>query len=498
LGDRRFTRRKFVGGAAAGAAGVVLAGPGAGARAAPTQADVVVVGAGLAGLTAARRIVKAGHSVLVLEARDRVGGRTLNESIGGGEITEVGGEFAGPTQDHILNLADEVGVDTFKTYDDGNNVFYRGDTGTRLFYNDQTPAGGVPPDPEVAGNAAKVVAELDQMSQDVPVDEPWNAATAREWDGQTFAQWLAPPNTTYGVTKTWTKVVDGFIEALLGKDPKDVSLLFVLFYIAAAGNENNRGNLERLINTRDGAQERRFVGGSQRVSIKMADELGDRVLLGRPVSRIVQTDGGVEVRGGGLSIRCQRVIVAIPPALVRRIDYDPRLPHERAALMNGMPHGRLRKVEAIYAKPFWRDDGLTGQAVSDTRPAQITFDNSPPDGSPGVLFGFVGGDALDEFRELSGSQRRERVLTNFANYFGDRAGKPRDYFEYDWTTQPWSLGCPVGSPTPGTLVKHGSAIREPAGRIHWAGTETSTYWNGYMDGAVRSGERAAQEVLDKL
>jgi monoamine oxidase len=454
------------------------------------MSKVVVVGAGLAGLTAARRLVKADRSVLILEARTRVGGRTLNESIGGGEITEVGGEFVGPTQDHILNLADELGVDTFKTYDDGNNVFYRGDTGTRLLYTDQTPAGGVPPDPEIAGNAAKIVLQLDQMSQDVPVDEPWNAPNAQEWDSKRFSEWLSE-NSTYGTTETWTKVVDGFIEALLGKDPNDVSLLFVLFYIAAAGNEGNQGNLERLINTRDGAQERRFVGGSQRVAIKLADQLGDRVLLGRPVSRIVQTDGGVEVSGGGLTVGAQRVIVAIPPALVRRIKYDPALPDERAALMKGMPHGTLRKVEAIYGKPFWRDDDLTGQAVSDTRPAQITFDNSPPDGSPGVLFGFVGGDALSEFRKLSDSQRRKRVLTNFSNYFGDQALKPKDYFEYDWTTQPWSLGCPVGSPTPGTLVAHGSAIREP-------GTETSTYWNGYMDGAVRSGERAAQEVLDKL
>jgi monoamine oxidase len=492
--DARFTRRRFVGGAAAGAAGVVLAGPGAMARAAPKQADVVVVGAGLAGLTAARRLVKGGHSVLVLEARDRVGGRTLNESIGGGEITEVGGEFAGPTQDHILDLADELGVDTFKTYDDGNNVFYRGDTGTRLFYTDQTPAGGVPPDPEVAGNAALIVPQLDQMSQDVPVDEPWNASNAEEWDAKRFSTWLSE-NSSYGKTKTWTKVVDGFIEALLGKDPNDVSLLFVLFYIAAAGNENNQGNLERLINTRDGAQERRFVGGSQRISIKMANELGDRVLLGRPVSRIDQGDGEVAVRGGGLTLSAQRVIVAIPPALVRRIEYHPPLPDERAALMKQMPHGTLRKVEAIYGKPFWRDDGLTGQAVSDTRPAQITFDNSPPDGRPGVMFGFVGGDALADFRKLSASERRKRVLTNFSDYFGDKALRPNDYFEHDWTTSPWSLGCPVGSPKPGALVAHGSAIREPADRIHWAGTETSTYWNGYMDGAVRSGERAATEVL---
>ena len=222
----RFTRRRFVGGAAAGDTGVVLAGPGAVARAAPKQADVVVVGAGLAGLTAARRVVKADHSVVVLEARNRVGGRTLNESIGGGEITEVGGEFVGPTQDHILDLADELGVDTFKTYDDGNNVFYRGDTGTRLFYNDQTPAGGIPPDPEVAGNAAVIVPQLDQMSQDVPVDEPWKASNAQEWDAKRFSQWLSE-NSSYGKTKTWTKVVDAFIEALLGKDPNDVSLLFV-------------------------------------------------------------------------------------------------------------------------------------------------------------------------------------------------------------------------------------------------------------------------------
>jgi monoamine oxidase len=293
-------------------------------------------------------------------------------------------------------------------------------------------------------------------------------------------------------------VANAFFETLLGTEPREVSLLFALFYVAAAGNEDNPGTLERLINVRGGAQERRFVGGSQLIAIKMAKQLGDRVLLGHAVRRIFQDDVGVKVRTDHLTVRGERVIVAIPPVLAGRIAYDPSLPADRALLNKRIPQGILRKVEAVYDRPFWRDDGLTGQAVSDQRPAQITFDASPPEGRPGVMFAFVGGDSLREFRELSAKKRRKQVLDQFAIFFGDEALKPHDYFEHDWTFSPWSRGCPVGSPTLGTLVDLGPSLRLPVGRIHWAGAETSTFWNGYMDGAVRSGERAAQEVLDKL
>jgi monoamine oxidase len=501
MDESRLTRRKLLGGAAAGAAGVILESSPAYARtqqSAPKPergADVIVVGAGLAGLTAAREIRKTGRSVLVLEARQRVGGRLLNEQIGSGVISEVGGEFIGPTQDHIQALAADVGVGTFKTYDEGDNVYYAG--GERSTYSDKGLTGTAPPDPLILPELTLLVARLDQMSTEVPVDQPWNAANAAQWDSQTLQDFID----ANVISPRLKKLVSVFTQAALGAEPREFSLLFTLFYIAAAGNESNPGNIERLFNTPGGAQESRFIGGSQLVAQRVAQQLGfgTRVLRGQPVRRIAQSpNSGVTVDTDNLVAHGKRVIVALPPVLAGRIDYGPALPAERNQLNEQFQPGTLIKCEAVYDRPFWRDAGLTGQTVSDTGPVYVTFDNSPPSGTPGILFGFVGGDDSRAFRAKSAAQRRQDVLSNFATYFGPAALNPQRYFEMDWTTEVWTRGCPVAFTPPHVLTSLGKALREPVGRIHWAGTETSTYWNGYMDGAVRSGERAAAEVLAKL
>lgn len=491
----RITRRRLVGTAAIGASGALAAGRVPDARAGDERADVIVVGAGFSGLAAARRLKKKGASVIVVEARNRVGGRVLNEPVGGGDIVEVGAFSAGPTQDRVLALAEDLGVDTFDTYDTGDNVSYV--NGVRSTFSDKTPLGGIPPDPVIASQAAIVALQADQMATQVSVDEPWAANDAAAWDGQTVETWLRA-NTTYGTSESWTKVVNAFFEALIGCDPRDVSLLYLVAYVAAAGNEDNVGTLERLINVPGGAQQFRFVGGSQKIALKVAEELGDRVRLGHPVRRISTKNGEVHVHADGLTVTGERVIVAIPPPLGARIQYDPDLPPERDLLTQRYSMGALRKIEAIYDRPFWRDDNLTGQAVSDSGTPQITFDVTPPDGKPGILFGFAGGDNLREWLEKSEDERRDTALDTLAIYFGDEAKSPKDYFEHDWTKSAWSLGCPVANPSTGTLFELGPSLREPVGRVHWAGTETSTFWMGYMDGAVRAGERAADEVLDKL
>jgi monoamine oxidase len=492
MDESRLTRRRLLGGAAAGAAGLAIeASPVAAARLAKQQrqADVIVVGAGLAGLTAARQIRKAGRSVLVLEARNRVGGRILNESLGNGVISEVGGEFIGSTQNHIKALADEVGVGTFKTYDEGDNVYYAG--GMRSTYSDKSVTGTAPLDPLILPELALLTTELDQMSTQVPVDNPWSAANAAQWDSQTLQDFV----NTHVVSPRLKKLISVFTQAALGAEPSEFSLLFTLFYIAAAGDENNAGTIERLFDTPDGAQESRFIGGSQLVAQKVANQLGAAVLRSQPVRRVTQGSDGVTVETDGLVARGKRVIVAVPPVLAGRIDYQPGLPPDREELHARFTPGTLIKCEAVYDRPFWRDAGLTGQTVSDTGPVHVTFDNSPPSGSPGILFGFVGGDDARAFRTKSAAQRRAAVLKNFATYYGQPALSPNRYFEMDWTTEAWTRGCPVAFTAPHVLTTLGPVLRTPVGRIHWAGTETSTFWNGYMDGAVRSGERAAAEVL---
>jgi monoamine oxidase len=493
------TRRRLIGAAAATAAASALparAQAATKAKAAPggatATADVVIVGAGLAGLTAARDLVAAGRSVVVLEARDRVGGGVLNVDLGDGVITEGGAEFIGPTQDRIAALAKDVGVQTFPTYNTGDNIYFRNGMATR--YSSSGPLGPVPPDPTGAVEAEKAILQLDQMAKTIPLDAPWTAPKAREWDSQTFETWKL----ANVLTPSGRFLLDVAITSIFSCEPRDVSLLFVLFYLAAAGNESNPGSIERLVNTGGGAQERRFVGGSQLVPIKLAERLGDRVVLSQPVRRIVTENGTVTAIADGYSVAAKRAIVAVPPPLTARIEYSPQLPALRDQLTQRMPMGTVMKVHAVYPEPFWRAAGLTGQAVADTPPAQATFDNTPPSGRPGILMAFVEAQAARQRLGASREDLRREVLKNFSDYFGPQAATPTSFHVSDWQEEIWTRGCPVCFTAPGVLLDYGRAIREPVDRIHWAGTETATFWNGYMDGAVRSGERAAREVLAAL
>ena len=494
MANRGITRRGLLGGAAATAA---LAAMPRSSEAAGHSADVIVIGAGLAGLTAAREIVKAGRSVFVLEARDRVGGRVLNHALSNGGYSELGGMFTGPTQDRIQALAADVGVGLFPTYNTGNNVFV-GANARREEFPNNTPFGTAPPDPVVAGDITLAVTLLDQMSQSVPVDAPWTSASAEQWDRQTLDSWLRANTSGSG---EFMAVVSAATEAIFGAEAGELSLLYTLFYIAASGNEQNAGTFERNFNTAGGAQESRFVGGAQMVPLQVAAQLGSLVLLNRPVSRIDQSSGAGRVTvysGNHFKLYGQQVIVAVPPTLAGRIEYDPPLPPLRDQLVQHMPQGTLMKFEAIYPTPFWRAAGLTGQALSESGPIKVTFDTSPADGSFGVMMGFIGGHEARVWENASDSDRQAAALQNLALFFGNQALNSSEIVEFNWSTEVWNRGCPVSVLGPGTLLDFGAALREPVGRIHWAGTETATFWNGYMDGAVRSGERAAAEVLALL
>jgi monoamine oxidase len=453
------------------------------------RADVVVVGAGLAGLAAAAEVVRQGRSVVVLEARDRVGGRTLNHELPGGGVVEIGGQWAGPTQDRLLALAEELGVATYETYNTGDNVYFRGGSLSR--YASTGPLGPIPPDLTGAVEAFKAIQQLNQMASTVPREAPWTAARAGEWDSQTFETWKLANVLTPG----GRLLLDLGIQAVWAAEPRDVSLLHVLFYVACAGNETTPGTFDRLIGTAGGAQESRFVGGSQRISQLMAKRLGRRVVLGSPVRRLVQSGGRVRAESDRVTVSAKAAIVAVPPAVTAFIDYQPALPGGRAQLLQRFPMGSVVKCMAVYDEPFWRKDGLTGQATSDTGPCRITFDNTPPEGRPGVMLGFIEGQEAREWTGRPVAERRAAVLRSFASYFGERALRPKAYFDKSWAEERWTRGCYVGFTPPGVLLGYGEEIRRPFGRIHWAGAEAATIWNGYMDGALRSGEQAAREAL---
>ena len=389
----------------------------------------------------------------------------------------------GATQNRVLNLIKQLGLRTFKTFVDGDNLYHRNGSLERY-------TGTVPPvDPAVLAELANVLAETDSMAAQVPREAPWDAASALEWDSQTAETWKLE----HVLRQETRDLYDLAIASVFAAEPRDLSLLGVLFYTHAAGS------FENLINTAGGAQDSRIVGGSQQIAIRLARRLGRSVVLDAPVREIDHGRGRVEIATARGRFLGKRAIIAMAPAMASRIRYSPPLPARRDQLTQHVPMGTVIKCMAVYDRPFWREAGLSGMATSNTGPVKLTFDNSPPDGRPGVLLGFAEGQEGRNLLAASKPKRRARVLASFERYFGAKARTDaRRYIDKSWAADPWTRGCYVGYFPPGVLVGYRDALRASVDRLHWAGTETATEWNGYMDGAIQSGYRAASEALERL
>ena len=442
-----------------------------------SQCDVVIVGAGLAGLTAAQELSAAGTDVLVVEARARVGGRVETHAVD--DLTmDLGGTWIGPTQDLMAEMVDGLGIETFPTYDHGQHLLMLGGRSRRF-------AGRIPPvNPLAVADIGRAQAALDRMARAVPLDQPWRAHHAGSWDAQTFETWLRR-NTLTSHGRTFFRLFAG---GIMTTEAANVSLLHVLFYV------HSGGGVERLMSTTGGAQQTRIAGGAAQVPRRLAAQLGDRVLLEWPVRAIRHTADGVTVAGERGEVQARRVVVAIPPMLAGRIAYDPPLPADRDQLTQRFPHGATTKCIAVYPEPFWRGGGLSGQAFTDSGVVLFTYDVSPPDSTAGVLVAFIEGRNAVRLGQLTAHERQAAVLASLTRLFGPRAGSPELFVERDWQAEAWTRGCYGGHAPPGVLTQYGPALRRPVGRIHWAGTETARRWNGYMDGAVESGRRVAAEI----
>lgn len=442
--------------------------------------DVVVIGAGLAGLSAARSLVAAGLDVLVVEARDRVGGRTESIDVDGVRV-DLGGQWLAPDQHEMLALCREFGIETFPQFYTGTKILDVGGKVSR--YSGSIPS--MAPHRLVVMQAALM--KVDRKTRRIDPIAPWVDPKAPQLDAVTVDDWASkwiPSRQVRDVMAVATRVI-------FGAEPAELSLLHFLSYCRAGGNFLHLAEIEGA------AQETRFVDGAQQVASSLAGKLGERVLLGRPVENIEQAER-VTVRTSRGEHHCKRVVVALPPNLADRIDFSPALPPSRAALQARFPMGQTIKCHVFYDSPFWRDSGLSGEVVATEGPLSVVFDNSPADGSCGALLGFSVGAPGRDLASMPETERRETVIGSLTRWFGEGARRAVAYVDKDWSSDPWTRGCPVASPRPGVLSSHGAALREPAGFIHWAGTETSDRWTGYMEGAVLSGQRAASEILERL
>lgn len=446
-------------------------------------ADVVVVGAGLSGLTAAHRLQQQGVSVLVLEASHRVGGRTINLEIAPGVVVDGGAQWIGAKHTRMFSLLNELGLKTFDSYAAGKSIYLR--KGKKATYH-----GTIPPMKKVAlADFAQAQARLEIMARTVPVDRPWKARQAVRWDGTSMGRRL-DTNCVIGEARDMFTI--GFT-TIFGDDPHQVSLLKALHMIRTAGG------IDFMLNTKDGAQETRIDGGVQSTSLALQASLGDRVILDSPVTRITQERGHVTVESARATIDCQRVIVAMTPADAERINFSPALPSRRAAMQRQWHNGIENKVFVAYPTPFWRAEGLNGMVLADLPAAHTITDSSPADGSLGILLAFVGtsggGPGLGWSDSILDNQRARyaALLQDLCTLFGPQAAQPLNIVEQNWMNEPWIAGC-VSTRAPGAMTRFTDATVTPVGRVHWAGTEAAPEFEGYLEGAVRAAERAVAEV----
>ncbi|XP_047425520.1 probable flavin-containing monoamine oxidase A [Mugil cephalus] len=456
--------------------------------------DVVIVGAGLSGLSAAHLLQKRDPKmkILILEGKDRVGGRTVTSEIpaaNGVDRWDFGGQWVGSTQTHIFELIKELGLEVYTQFNTGKKVLQMGGPTSKVrTYKTSIPALS----PLVLMDLTQLLWKIDRLSATVCVQDPSKTPNAVELDSMTLH--------SYFQQHAWTAELKEQMElcsrSVFGMEPSQMSLLFFLMYAEAAG-----GLLALLESTPGSAQEFKIKGGTQQLSECLAERVGwKNVRLGSAVTAIWQDAEWAKVTTTSDTFSCRAVIVTCPPHLAAKIHYQPALPSQREFLTQNMPVGHMIKFIITYQTAFWREKGFSGEIAAGSSgdcPFCVTFDATSPSGNA-ALVGFIAGHQASHWSSKQVEERREAVLSSLVKYLGSEAASFIHYEEKDWAKEEYSGGCPVNVMAPGLLTYYHPSLREPCGRIHWAGTETATQWCGYMSGAVQSGQRAALEVLAQV
>jgi monoamine oxidase len=444
--------------------------------------DVIVVGAGYAGLSAAQVLQQAGKKFLVLEARDRVGGRVYTKSLPNGTYVDLGAQWIGPGQDHMYALLNTYDLQHFPTHDVGKSLLCW--DGKRKPYN-----GLIPPLPLPALlSLDRAIKSMNRLARTIDPSAPWQHPKAKQWDSITLQGWMNRTMMSEKAKQLFTIAA----QAIYAVHPSEVSFFFALYY-ARSGKD-----FDTLMNIRQGAQESRILGGADLPARKIAETLSANLRLSHAVKKVTQDAHGVLVEGDGFQFKTRKLIFALPPVLLQQIHCTPSLPSFKWQLLQRMPMGAVWKCYAIYPTPFWREAGLNGLVASNAGHTRLVFDNSPADASKGILMGFVLADEARAFSMLNDAQRKASILASLVSYFGPEAEAIEAYTDHGWQEEEWSRGCYAAMMGPHTLSTMGMHLRTPVGHLHFAGTETAEEWNGYMEGAVRSGYREARLVLEMI
>ena len=440
------------------------------------ETDVVVIGAGVAGLSAAYRLLQRGRSVMVLEARDRVGGRVKSD-LSHGFLIEVGGQWVAPDQERLLKLIDELGLETFKRYREGEEV-YLDRSGALTRHTTDLP----PIDAATVAEIERLSSELDVISKQIDPLEPWRHPRAAEFDAISFDAWLRANSDDEHAIDFVAPFVSG---GMLTKPAEAFSLLAALVMAASAGGFNDLADLDLVL-------DERVVGGMHRVPTRLAEEIGSRrIRLNTDVRSVSYGADGVTVTGADVTVRAKEAIVALGPHLVSRIDFEPALPGRKAQMLQQFSMGNVIKVQAFYDTPFWREQGLSGSTYGPYEIVHETYDNTAPDYSGGTLVGFISDHQADAMYRLDEDARREAILGSFAKYFGEQALEPVFYYESDWINEEYTRGAYGTSPTIGSITRYEDLVRSSVGPIHFACSDIAGLGYTHIDGAIRMGERAA-------